>query len=439
MTPSQRLPHGFLDAWHQAVGELPTPSRSGRRGRQPRVPLTQILSALTFHVMAGPGTLGEHFGELFATPYADSSLADRRSRLPWAIFEDLMRRVLRGRATPADQPDAFWGGWRLLALDGTQFSLTNTPQMVPPVRKPRTRRGRAAFAKLTTTVLLELGLHNPIAAAIGRAGESEWALGLRLLPQVPAGALLLADRLYGEPAFAAPLAAVCQQVGSHFLVRAKATTKGTVLQRLRDGSRIVELPVQPRHRPTPEATTLTVREIRAQVGRPGHRTTELRLWTTLMDPGQAPALDLARLYAQRWEHELYFREVKRQMRRTALLQSHTAETAAQEVAGLVLASALLAVERARVANGEWPVRRVSFAKMRRVVEAMWFTLDVAAPVLREEQTQEILERMYERMRRYITPPRRARSCPRAVRQPVSRWPRLMHASSTEAPIEFTLV
>jgi hypothetical protein len=439
MTPSQRFPHGFLDAWSQLVGELPTPSLSGRRGRKPRVPLTQILSALTFHVMAGPGTLGEHFAELFATPYADSSLADRRIRLPWEIFEDLMRRVLRGRATPADQPDAFWGGWRLLALDGTQFSLTNTPQMVPPVRKARTRRGRAAYAKLTTTVLLELGLHNPIAAAIGRAGESEWALGLRVLPQVPAGALLLADRLYGEPAFAAPLAAVCQRVGSHFLVRAKATTKGTVITRLPDGSRLIELPVKPRHRPTPEATTLTVREIRVQVGRPGSRPTELRLWTTLRDPGAAPALDLARLYAQRWEQELYFREVKRQVRRTALLQSHTVDTAAQEVAGLVLASALLAVERTRAADGTVPVLRVSFAKMLRVVEGMWFTLDIAAPVLTEDQKQFILTQMYERMRRHITPKRRARSCPRAVRQPVSRWPRVMQASSTEGPIEFTLV
>jgi hypothetical protein len=44
------------------------------------------------------------------------------------------------------------------------------------VRKTKSRRGRGAFAKMATSVLLELGLHNPLAAAIGRQGQSEWAL-----------------------------------------------------------------------------------------------------------------------------------------------------------------------------------------------------------------------------------------------------------------------
>jgi len=76
-----------------------------------------------------------------------------------------------------------------------------------------------------------------------------------------------------------------------------------------------------RHRVTPEATPLTVRELCVTVGRPGHRPTTLRLWTSLTDPQAAPVLDLARLYAQRWEHGLYFRELKRHLRRTDLLQN----------------------------------------------------------------------------------------------------------------------
>ena len=436
--PNATCPRGFLPAWKNLLkGDLP--ALPVRRGRKPRVPLTHVLSALTFHVMKGPGTLGEHFTELFGAPIADSSLADRRARLPWEIFEDLMRRMLRPRATRSREPEAFWHGWRLTALDGTQWSLTNTPQITAQARKARTRRGRAAFAKLPTAVLLELGLHNPLAAAIGRAGESEWALALTLLGQIPARALVMADRLYGCGAFLAPLHASCQRVGSHFLVRAQTAVKVRVIERLSDGSRLVTVAVTPRYRVTPDATTLTVREIRVQVGRPGHRPTPLRLWTSLSDPRTAPALELARLYAQRWEQELYFRDVKRHLRRTALLQSHTLETAAQEVAAIVLASALLAVERTRVANGQVPVLRVSFAKMLPVVEAMWFTLDIAAPVLTERQTQYILTQMYHRMRQHLTPARRSRSCPRAVRQPVTRWPRLLTNTSVEGPFKFTLV
>ena len=82
----------------------------------------------------------------------------------------------------------------------------------PPPRDGLTRRDalRAAFAKITTGVLLELGLHNPLAAAIGRSGQSEWALALELLAQVPKQALLLADRLHGCAAFVAAAQAPAQ-------------------------------------------------------------------------------------------------------------------------------------------------------------------------------------------------------------------------------------
>ena len=432
-------PTGFLDAWNQLLGDQPCPAPRCRPGRPARVPLTQLLPALTFHVMEGAGTLSEHFEELFQAPLADSSWADRRARLPWDIFAELMRRMLRRRATQAKHPDAFWRGWRLVALDGTQYSLTNTPQVSRSVRKARSRRGRAGFAKLRTAVVVEVGLHNPIAAAVGREGESEWALAQTLLDQLPAGALLLADRLYGCGAFAAQVQAVCDRVGSHFLFRAPSVVKGRVLRQLRDGSRILQLPLRRPKRPTPDMTSLTVREIRVQVGRPGHRPTELRLWTSLMDPGQAPALELAGLYARRWEQELYFREVKRELRRGDLLHSHTVETGAQEIAAIVLASAVLAVERARVANGDLPVLRVSFVKMLRVVQAMWLALDLGDGVLTEAQIKLMLKRGYERMQSHVTPVRRPRSCPRAVRQPVTGWPRLMKTHSIEAPFEFTIV
>ena len=167
------------------MGPRGVPTVPRRRGRKPRVPLTQLLPALTFHVMQDAGTLAEHLFQLFRDPLADSSWSDRRLRLPWEIFAELMRRVLRPRATARQHREAFWRGWRLVALDGTQFSLTNTPQITATLEKARTRRGRAAFAKITTAVLLEVGLHNPLAAAIGRQGESEWALAQRLLAQLP--------------------------------------------------------------------------------------------------------------------------------------------------------------------------------------------------------------------------------------------------------------
>jgi len=122
--------------------------------------LTHVLPALTFHFMNGAGTLAQHFFQLFNYGFADSSLSDRRARLPWEVFTDVMRRDLRPRATGRHK-GAFWRQWRLVAIDGTQFSVTNTPQVKKQMTKAKSRRGRAAFAKLWTVVLLEIGLHNP--------------------------------------------------------------------------------------------------------------------------------------------------------------------------------------------------------------------------------------------------------------------------------------
>lgn len=430
---------GFLHAWQRLIGPAKLPTVARRRGRKPRVPVTDLLPALTFHVMQSAGTLAEHFSALFDDSLADSSWADRRARLPWEIFAELMRRVLRPRATRR-QRDAFWRGWRLVALDGTQFSLTNTPQITATTTKAWTRRGRAAFAKLTTAVLLEVGLHNPLAAGIGRHGESEWALAQRLLAQVPKHALLLGDRLYGVAAFVVHARAACRRVGSHFLLRASRSTKPRVIKRLADGTRVVQIALRARHSPTRILEWLEVREIRVRVGRKGHRSHELRLWTSLIDPQAAPAIELAQLYAQRWEHELYFRELKRGVRKTDVLASHTVETAAQEIAALVLVSALLADERRRAAGGQIPVLRLSFSKVLELcVKPMWLWVDLGHGVLTDQQLTTIMRRGYARMRRYVTPPRRARSCPRAVRQPIQAWPRLRQTRSIEGAMHFQLV
>jgi hypothetical protein len=389
--------------------------------------------------MSAAGTLAEHFAMLFEEGLNDSSCANRRGRLPWQVFADLMARALRPLADKARQPEAFYRKWRLVALDGTQFSLSNTPANNAVRRKANSRRGRAAFAKLTTGVLVELGLHNPLAAAIGQEGQSEWRLALGLLASLPKGALLLADRLHGCAAFASEAAVACQRVASHFLIRARTQIKVQVLKRFRDGSRLVKVPVRVKGHPREVSHYLVVREIRAQVGRKGYRAQALRLWTSLLDPRQAPADELIPLYAQRWEHELYYRHLKHELRKTDLLQSHTVPTAAQEIAALMLASALLARERVRVADGQLPVLRVSFVKTLEFLRPLWLLFDVGADLLSPEVQRELLERFYALLRRFATPPRRSRSCRRAVRQPIKKWPRLMETESVEGPLEFTLV
>lgn len=430
---------GFLAAWKEFVATIVLPVVPRRRGRKPRVALASLLASLVFHGMNPVGTLSEHFSMLFEDALNDSACSDRRARLPWQVFADLMQRVLRPLANRRRHAQAYWRGWRLTALDGTQHSVTNTPQNNGALRKANARRGHAAFAKITTSVLLELGLHNPLAAAIGHKGQSEWELSLSLLARLPKKVLLLADRLSGCAAFAAEALRAGQRVGSHFLFRARTQIKAQAVRRFKDGSRLVRVPVRKKGQPRQIGQWLELREIRVQLHRKGHRPTELRLWTTLLDPKTAPAQELIALYAQRWEHELFYRELKRQLRKSGLLQSHTVTTAAQEVAALMLAAALLARERDRAAAGQVPVLRVSFVKLLELMRPLWLVLALGDDLLSEQQKQQLTERFYQRARSCLTPKRRLRSCPRKVRQPVSGWPRLMENEYCEAPITFKIV
>jgi len=228
-------------------------------------------------------------------------------------------------------------------------------------------------------------------------------------------------------------------VGSQFLFRARTQIKVQVVRRFKDGSRRVRVPVRKKGQPRVILEWLELREIRVQLHRKGFRATELRLWTTLLDPAAAPAAELVELYAKRWEHELFYREIKRQLRKSGLLQSHTVTTAAQEIAALVLAAALLAQERDRAAAGQVPVLRVSFIKLLELLRPLWLVLALGDDLLSERQKEQLTERIYQQARTCLTPKRRLRSCPRKVRQPVSGWPRLLQNEYWEGPVSFSFV
>lgn len=396
--------------------------------------------ALVHHFLSGPGTLAEHLAALLGVQRADSTLAERRAALPWALFAGLLQAALRPRAQQKSHPQAFWRGWRLLALDGTCFSVSNTPQLTGAFAKAASRRLRAAFAKLNAVVLLEVGLHNPLALALGRHGESEWALALGLLAQLPKAALLLADRLYGCAAALAQVQARCTAVGSHYLIRVRKNLKARVVQRLADGSTLLEVAVRDPQNPRQIVQWLRVREVRLRVRRAGRGAQELRLWTSLLDARSAPALELAQLYAQRWQHELYYRSLKVELRGGELLQSHNPETAAQEVAALVVATALVAQARAAAAGGTVPVLQVSFVKLLSLVRALWLTLELGGDLFNERQRQRLVARFWAQARAVLTRRRRVpRSCPRVVRQPIRGWPRKTRNQSWHGPLSFQIL
>lgn len=398
----------------------------------------QLLATVLFHYTVGwAGSLGEHLFCLLGIQMAESSLSERRQALPFEVFAELLRRVLRPLAGAG--ASACFGRWRLVAIDGVSFSLANTEAVQAKCKKGGNQKGRAAFAKLQCAALVELMLHNPLAAGVGRGGESEWKLALGLLDHLPEQCLLLADRLYGCGAFLLAAVNRLQQRDGRFLVRVKQNLKvARRLQRFRDGSQWVEIKAldpADHHR---VVGTLEVREVYATVQRPGQRPVGIRLWTNLSCT-EAAAEELVRLYMARWEHELYFRELKWHLGVNDLLRSQTPETAAQEVAAMIMGSSLIAQERAKLRPGEELQQRVSFIKTWETLEPLWLTLLLGADILTEIQKQALCDRFYALAARRVMAKKRNRSCPRALRQPLQPWPRKRDQPSVEGPIQVSVL
>lgn len=105
---------------------------------------------------------------------------------------------------------------------------------------------------------------------------------------------------------------------------------------------------------------------------------------------------------------------------------------------MVLASSVLARERPRAAAGKAPVLRFSFMKILELMRPLWLVFALGPNLLNRDQKQQLTERFLRHARRYLVAPRRSRSCPRAVRQPIGGWPRLLKNESYEGPLHFQI-
>jgi IS4 transposase len=94
-----------------------------------------------------------------------------------------------------------------------------------------------------------------------------------------------------------------------------------------------------------------------------------RLLTTILDPAQAPAAELAALYRERWEIEAALAELKTPLRGArVVLRSKTPELVRQEVWGLLLAHfAVRGLMHEAALKADEDPDRLSFSHAVRVV------------------------------------------------------------------------
>lgn len=368
-------------------------------------------------MLQGEGTFSHNAAQFKAKPISDAALSERRTTLGIKPWTDTLERFLAHTTDGDVVPGAFYKGLRLVGVDGTTFNVSNTPWVKGAAQKTKTRKGEAAFYRLSCVALAALASHRPLSVKIGSAGESEGALAEQLIDALASDDLLIADRYYGNGKWLGRLEALSSK--PFYLLRVQERFGSRWIKTLPDGSRWIEVM-------DPESKKfLLVREIKARVKRPGNAWTDVRFWTNLLNEECFPAAEIVALYAVRWEQEIMFRELKEHLHGAPLLKSHTLPTAVQEVCALFMAQAI--VVRARVdaaVSQELPILEVSFQKTLEACRNLCWLWALIGDELDPDTWTMLQDKVKQGLKAQATKPRRKRTCPRKVRQPVNKWPRL---------------
>ena len=166
---------------------------------------------------------------------------------------------------------------------------------------------------------------------------------------------------------------------------------------------------------------IMVRLIRSRLSRPGFRTQEVWLSTTLLDPDQYPAFEIERLYLRRWEMELCLRDLKTTMGMEEM-RCRSPEMVHKELLMFLTAHNFIRCLIAQAATAhQVPRTRISFKGALDTAASFHEAMRLATSKARVRQLHT---RMLEIIARDLVPYRPGRAEPRAVKRRPKPYQRL---------------
>ena len=261
-----------------------------------------------------------------------SGISQARGRLGVEPVSRLHDVVVSPVAT-AKTRGAWYSSWRLVSLDGSTLDVSDTKANEATFGRPGASRGSSAYPQIRFVSLVENGTHVLFGSRMDGYETGEITLAKQVVGSLTKGMLCLADRNF----FGFDLWQKARSTGAELLWRVKKNVRLVPCERFDDGSYLAKIyPSEKDRRNSTNSVTVRVIEYRL-VGVPDAEPV-YRLVTTILDPRQAPANELAALYHERWEVETALDELKTHLRGSKIvLRSKTPELVRQEFYGLMMA------------------------------------------------------------------------------------------------------
>src|SRR3954468_8953809 len=340
---------------------------------------------LFLHQILRGNTPINHLVRISGLCFTGSAYCQARSRLPLAVFGELLRRVA-DRIKPVIDDSGKWHGHRVFVADGSSFSMPDTPELHEHFGQPSVQEPGCGFPVAHLLALFHVGTGMLIEILTAPLCTHDMSGVARLHPQLRDGDVLLGDRGFCSFAHLALLAAR----GAHGLFRVhqrqivdftpgraharpgqKKGPKGLPRSRWLRGLGLTDQVVawlKPAERPdwmTAEQYAslpgeLVVRELRYRTGRAGFRVRAVTRVTTLVDADLYPLVELAGLYRKRWEVEGDLKNLKTTMKMD-VLRCETVAGVSKELLMFALVYNLVRLVMLEASRRQGvPVDRISF-------------------------------------------------------------------------------
>ena len=287
-------------------------------------------------------TACSHLPHLAGQRFTASAYCQARTRLPLVVWQQLVRRT-SAALEPTTHDEGRWRGHRTFLVDGSSFSMPDTPELQEHFGQPSGQRPGCGFPVAHMLALFHAGTGFLLEVLVAPWHTHDMAQVASLHATLQPGDVLVGDRAFCSFAH---LALLRQQhlhglfrvhqrqivdftpARPHTTPKPQAAQKGVPrsrwLRQLGGTDQLVEWvkPVRPPVHPpawlTPELfasfpAVLCVRELRYRVAQAGFRTQTVTLVTTLLEADLYPAEALADLYGRRWQVETNLRHLKQTM------------------------------------------------------------------------------------------------------------------------------
>jgi Insertion element 4 transposase N-terminal/Transposase DDE domain len=309
-----------------------------------------------------------------------SAITQARQRLKEEPVRVLFERTavpVAGRGTKA----AWIGPRRLMAVDGFMLDVPDTEENAEEFGRLDTGPKASAFPQVRVLALNECGSHATVAASFGPCRKDERALLTDIIGAFEPGMLVIMDRNF----YSFDLWRQALDTRADLLWRVNSTVTLPMIEPLPDGSyrsavinptisgarRARLLDRIRRAESVPEDQAIPVRVVEYEItDREGNGTGELIcLITSILDPADVTAIELAAAYHERWESETTFREKKTYLRRSGrVLRSKSPEMVRQEIWAMLLTHYAIRKLMCRAADeAGYDPDRLSFTRSLRVI------------------------------------------------------------------------